>query len=96
MTVFCVGPRQSAINLRKHEISFEEAVRVFKDDHAKDEIDEDAPDEIHWKRTGEIRGAVVVVIYMAYEDGEDEIVRIISARFASRSERRRYREDPSH
>lgn len=92
MRHFAWDKDKAAANLRKHRLGFLEAVRVFDDEHAKDEI-LDEPDEVRWQRTGEIgEGTVAVVIYTEWEEGEDQVVRIISARFARRSERRRYYE----
>jgi len=88
--IFTWDPRKATSNFRKHGLSFEEGAKTFDDDKGKDDIDDDAVGEIRWKKTAKIGRLVVIVIYAEWEEGEDEIVRIISARLASRSERRDY------
>ena len=77
-------------NRRKHGVSFEEAQTVFFDDWAGLAEDED-PDEPEDRfallgMSAGLRALVVCHCYLA----EDEIIRIISARRASRQERRDY------
>ncbi len=80
-------------NLGKHRISFETASMVFNDPHALADRDREVDDEGRWQTVGVIGGSITVVVAYAYreEDGE-EVIRIISARKASPSERRAYGE----
>jgi uncharacterized DUF497 family protein len=87
--------RKSRRNLEKHGIDFETAAIVFDDPYAltqRDELHEE--DEERWITLGEIApGVVLLVVHLAFaaEDGE-EVVRLISARAATRKERRSYEE----
>ena len=77
-------------NIQKHEISFQEASSSFNDDFAVV-----LPDETHSK--GEERFLLIgfsdkermLFVSHCYRDS-DEIVRIISARKATRAEHRKY------
>jgi len=86
---FTWDPRKEASNIRKHRVSFEEAATVFADPLAR--IVEDA---VHVERAlivGEsIARRILVTVYV--EIDEDE-TRIISARKATRQERRLYEAD---
>lgn len=82
-------------NQRKHGLSFEVATRVFSDPlhlSMQDRIEEG---EKRWQTLGQIDGlAVVLVAYTFMEEGPldepIEVIRIISARPATRKERKRY------
>jgi uncharacterized protein len=83
--------------MRKHGVSFNEAITVFADADALD-----GPDVTH--STAEARvlplgrslaGRVLMVAYTIRRSGDDEAIRITSARQASRKERRAYRADSS-
>jgi uncharacterized DUF497 family protein len=89
MPKFTWDRRKAARNLREHSISFETAIRVFRDPHAIDEIDdrEDYGEE-RSNILGMIENRFVVVTYTL----RGGYVRIISARKAIREERRRYHE----
>ncbi|HEY7553112.1 MAG TPA: BrnT family toxin [Hyphomicrobiaceae bacterium] len=80
---------KAAANVRKHGVSFDDAVAVFNDERAIDERDVD-PDEQRFKITG-ISPAVGVLVVIYAERGRDRI-RIISARKASKHEIERYRQ----
>jgi hypothetical protein len=81
---------KAAINLRKHGVSFEEAKTVF--------LDEEAlliPDEEH--STKEDRFVIMgfsvqlrILVVCHCHRQSDQIVRIISARKANRTERKQY------
>jgi len=80
-------------NLGKHKISFESAKLVFDDPQALADRARDVDDEERWQTVGVIGGSITVVVDYTYreEDG-DQVIRIISARKASPSERRAYGE----
>lgn len=81
---------KSRLNKRKHGISFEEAETVFSDDHALLLDDPEHSDEeerfILLGLSALLRALVVCHCYRE----KDEIIRIISARKADRSERIHY------
>lgn len=79
---------KNALNYRKHRISFEDARRVFEDPFSVEWICSDpGDDEVRYKIVGRLGWSIVCVVYT--ERGE--ITRLISAREASRDERREYR-----
>jgi hypothetical protein len=82
--------RKAAANLRKHRVSFEEATTALADPLAITGADPDhSVAETRWITFGvSNRGRLLVV---AHTD-EDDMIRIISARAATRPERRLYEE----
>ena len=84
--------RKAVQNRRKHGVSFEEAITVFVDDHALLIDDPDhSRDEDRFVLLGlgaRLRTLVVVHCYRK----ADEVIRIISARKATRKERGLYGE----
>jgi uncharacterized DUF497 family protein len=86
-------PRKHAANLTKHGLGFDEAARLF-DLPAYlilEEYDADhSEDEDRIRSIGPIARGVIVVISVELDD--ETSIRIISARFATASERRRYAE----
>jgi uncharacterized protein len=91
--VFSWDARKALSNLKKHCVSFEEAATVFSDPEALDWDDpEHSGSELRSKRLGaSLAGRVLMVAYTPrrLKDGK-EIIRIISARHATRKERRAY------
>ncbi len=79
---------KAASNQRKHHVSFETAVRVFSDPFALSEQDRMAGGEYRWQTVGSVEGTVVLMVahVVADEDG-------VSARRATRTERRRYEQE---
>ena len=79
---------KATTNLEKHGVTFADAVAVLEDEKALT-IPDDDPDEERFITMGlDAFGQVLVVVYTLRED----TVRIISARKATRSERRQYEE----
>lgn len=79
-------------NIRKHRLSFETAMLALQDDLAVTE-DDPYPDERRYQTTGMVGMAVLIVIHTLpeYDPRFDmEVGRIISARRATPSERRKY------
>ncbi|MBV9924415.1 MAG: BrnT family toxin [Acidobacteria bacterium] len=79
---------KAAANLRKHGVSFEEAAEVFCDPNASDDYDPEHSDE-------EARFFIIGLssrrmLYVVYAERADDVVRIISARRASKFERKIY------
>ena len=75
-------------NLRDHGVDFADAATIFEDDLALTTSD-DTPNEERFVTLGvDALGRHLVVVYT----WRDDQVRIISARKASKAERRRYQE----
>jgi uncharacterized protein len=95
--VFSWDTRKALQNLRKHDVSFEEAATIFADPEALDWEDiEHSEIERRFKRLGKsLAGRVLLLIYTIRRtaDGK-ETIRIISARQASRKERGAYTGQP--
>jgi len=80
-------PAKAADNLRDHGVAFADAATVLDDPFAIT-IDDPDHDEQRFVTLGaDLTGTILVVVY-AYAGEED--IRIISAREASRGEKRRY------
>jgi uncharacterized protein len=87
---FAWDPRKASANLRKHGVSFGKAASAFEDPHSVT-----IPDPLHSE--SEERFVLIglskkthLVVVAHVERGD--IIRIISARIASRAERRTYEE----
>ena len=77
-------------NLRKHGVSFETAKQVF-DDPALSVRERVVDGEERWQTMGLIDSVVVLLVAHTYREEDDaEIVRVISARKATRNERKAY------
>ena len=80
--------RKNAANRRKHGVSFEEAQTVFYDDRAL-LIGDPGEAEDRFLLLGLSLALRALVVCHCYRE-EDEVIRIISARKANRSERAQY------
>ena len=85
-------------NQRKHGVSFEDASEVFRDPLFVSLKDRIVDGEQRWQTFGEVAGWLLVMV--AHTTREDdaagsvtEVIRIISARYASRKERHRYEDE---
>lgn len=79
-------PTKAATNLEKHGVSFEEAQSVFYDEFAVQFFDEDhSSDEERFLLLGMSTGARVLLVCHC-ERSAGHIIRIISARKATRRE----------
>lgn len=82
-------PRKAASNLRKHGVSFEEARTAFDDD-----LGAYYPDHLH-------RGRFILIgysaprrlLYVVHAEVVIDVIRIISARKATRREKEHYEND---
>ena len=85
---------KNRINQRKHcGIAFETAALVFDDPDAVFCRDRIVDGEQRWHVIGAVQGAVLLVVHvyrMEHANGEEENIRIISAREADKRERRIY------
>ncbi len=88
-------PHKAEKNVRKHGISFELAVTVFDDPLHVSIVDpESSIKEERWVTIGcsmDRRVTLVVHTYRVLE-GNEEVIRIISARRATRKEKKDYEE----
>ena len=91
-------PDKAALNLDKHHVSFEMAVRIFADPFALTEQDRIEGGERRWQTLGMVGGYCLLLVAHTISDTDEsgqsiEVIRIISARKADRKERRRYEEE---
>ncbi len=79
-------------NQSKHGLSFEEAVQVFLDPMQMSILDRVEEGEERWQTFGMVRGVLLVMVaHSVYEEQQAEtVVRLISARRATRREKRLY------
>ena len=83
-------PKKDAINIRKHKVSFEEAKTVFYDDNARIIADPDHSEtEDRFIILGLSQSLKLLVVCHCYR-AQDEIIRIISARKATKNEGKSY------
>lgn len=79
-------PAKAASNLKKHQVSFEEARTVFFDDFAVQFFDDEhSQDEDRFIMLGMSSTARLLVVCHC-ERAEGEVIRIVSARKATRGE----------
>ena len=93
--VFEWDEAKNRTNLRKHGLTFAEASEVFRDPFHFSEVERFEAGEQRRRTIGRIKRLVLVMVAHTTTDVDDtgvlfEVVRIISARPASRQERRRY------
>lgn len=76
-------------NQRKHDVSFELASEVFSDPLHRSLPDRVVEGEQRWQTIGQVLGIVLLIVAHTYRDDHgEETIRIISARKATRKERR--------
>jgi uncharacterized protein len=91
MILFEWDEAKAKSNERKHGVRFEYAVHVFEDPFAMVEQDRVDGPEYRWRTLGLVAGvALLLVAHTVKDDEQDEIIRIISARRATRKERNQY------
>jgi hypothetical protein len=78
-------------NRVKHRVSFETAAKVFFDPFHISRQDRFVAGEERWQTLGMVNGGLILLV--AHQvDEEGEVIRIISARRATRRERMQYEE----
>jgi uncharacterized DUF497 family protein len=88
---FTWDPAKAAANLRKHRVAFPEAMTAFADPRSLTIADPDhSADEQRWVLIGRSERDRLLVV--AHTDRND-LIRLISARRATRSERQIYEEE---
>jgi uncharacterized protein len=84
-------PAKSESNKAKHGVTFERAQLVFDDPFCVTFPERVVDGEERWHAIGLIAEIVIVVVAHTYRvEGSEEIIRIISARRATRRERELY------
>ena len=88
---FTWDENKNRLNQKKHKVSFQEAQSVFYDEQAKLINDSDhSKDEDRFILLGLSSTLKVLVVIHAYRE-DDEIIRIISARKATKTESKTYK-----
>ena len=81
-------------NQLKHKLSFEVASLVFEDPFQINVMDRIENGEERWQTLGMVGNVVLLLVAHTFAEQEDEeVVRIISARKATRKERQKYEKD---
>jgi uncharacterized protein len=80
-------PVKARANRSKHRIDFEAAAEVFFDPRRIVELDDSEPDEERWSTIG-LAGARL--LFVVYTERNNDVIRIISARKATKREGRDY------
>ena len=94
MVLFEWDEAKAESNRRKHGVSFELAAEVFDDPYAVAEQDRVEDGEPRWQTLGMVGGVVVLLVgHTVQEEESNEVLRIITARKATRKERKRYEEN---
>lgn len=85
-------PNKAVVNFRKHKVSFEEAVTVFKDPLALIFDDEEHSEDEHREI---IIGASMLsrLLLVRFVERHEDVVRIITARPATPQEKNNYEEN---
>ena len=78
-------PVKAAANIQKHGVRFADAVLVFEDEHAVTIEDIQASDEQRFCTIG--MDAVLAILVVVYAYRFENVIRIISARKATKNER---------
>jgi uncharacterized DUF497 family protein len=82
---------KNEINEAKHGVDFETAQLVFDDPFCITFVERVTDGEERWHAIGSIESVIVLVVVHTYRiEDSDEIIRIISARPATRRERKLY------
>ena len=92
--LFIWDPGKASSNLKKHGIAFELASSVLSDPFHLSILERKTKTEQRWVtvgRSADLSTLVVIHLYLE-ESAENEIVRIISARRATKKEKRQYEE----
>jgi len=94
MILFEWDELKAEANRHKHGVTFFRAKFVFEDPYALMEQDRMVAGELRWQTIGFVENvAILLVAHTISSRGEDELIRMISARRANRHERKRYEEN---
>jgi uncharacterized protein len=82
---------KNEINQAKHGIDFETAKLVFDDPCCVTFVERVTDGEERWHAIGSIENIIILVVVHTYrQEVSDEVIRVISARPATRRERKLY------
>jgi len=85
--------KKNKANQAKHGVSFETAQHVFDDPHHLSIQDRYKEGEERWQTLGVVGGIVMLLVaHTHHEKSEEDVIRIISARKATKHERQNYEE----
>jgi uncharacterized DUF497 family protein len=91
MTFFEWDEAKSESNLRKHGLSFKYATQIFDDPFILAEAEGFEGGEVRWQSIGMVEGVAILLVAHTHHEGRwDEVIRVISARRATRKECKRY------
>jgi len=89
---FAWDQQKNRSNLAKHRVSFMLATLIFDDPHVLSVPDSHVGED-RWVSIGLVSGVLILaVVHTIEEQDDEEIIRIISARKATRQERKIYEE----
>ena len=93
---FSWSPSKNREKIKKHGLSFQEAVPVFLDPFLVIRHDEfhSTLEETRWKGIGLLHNDLLLAII--FTEQKDDVIRLISAREASKTEKEHYRENIRH
>ena len=87
-------PAKAESNRKKHKVAFSLAQKVWDDPLHVIVPDRMVDGEERFHAIGNVHGVVVLVVVHSNPDpGDEELIRIISARKATAAERRRYEDE---
>ena len=88
-------PVKARTNQQKHGVAFERAATVFRDPRALSQFDDEhSHDEDRWDTMGLDRNGILLVLCHTFRKTRDNdaVIRIISARKATKKEAKQYEE----
>ena len=87
-------PNKEAINIKKHGVTFEQAAYVFADQFSLSMYDDEhSIQEDRWVILGRSNNEMILLVIHTFRNIEDEeTVRIISARKATKNEEKTYKQ----
>ncbi len=84
---------KSRTNQAKHGLTFETAQKVFEDRLHLSILERIEDGEERWQTLGMVGPVLLLVAHTWFSDADGEVIRIISARKATRTERRAYEQE---
>lgn len=89
--IFEWDEKKAAINLKKHGVTFEDAMAVFRDPYRITLQDRFENGEYRWQTIGYSNNIVLLLVaHTIWDQDGNEIIRIISARRVNKAERKKY------
>lgn len=83
-------PEKARINQGKHGVAFEDAALVWSDPMHLVQFDRIEDGEERWHALGMAAGIVLLLVVHTYPGDDEDVIRIVSARRATRQERKAY------